>query len=305
LIINYLISPHPSLQLYVDNYILCTSDGERIVHTGIWPASSETSIIFYMADRPSHKTSEGKFSHLQSDQGCIVGLQPQFSGIVSFSGIYFTFIIMFKANGLNKLFSMPATDIVNKIYHLDDVFGVKAKNLNEQLLNARDIHQMALFADAFLLFFLNMKKAYLHLCDGITFISNELFNNTPLLSVEQYAKKANMSVRNFGRRFMEQTGVSPKLYCRLLRFNNAINRKLKKPQINWTSIAYECGYFDQMHMIKDFKEFANVNPSALFKNNNEFTRPRIDVAGLDADTFTKVNSSLLQEKFIIVKRTSF
>ena len=52
-----------------------------------------------MADRPTHKTSEGKISHLQSEHGCFVGLQPECSGIVSFSGIYFTFIILFKANG--------------------------------------------------------------------------------------------------------------------------------------------------------------------------------------------------------------
>jgi AraC-like DNA-binding protein len=305
LIINYFISPHPSLQLYVDSYILCTSGGEKVTLKGSWAASNETSLIFYMADRPSLKTSEDKVSQLQSERGCIIGLQPQCNGVVSFTGVYHTFIIQFKANGFYKLFRMPMTEVTNKIHCLDDLFGVKAKNINEQLRNAGDIQQMAHFADVFLLFFLNKQKAHINLYDGITFISNELFNNASLLSIEQYAYKANMSVRNFGRRFIEQTGVPPKLYCRLLRFNNAINKKLKQPQINWTSITYDCGYYDQMHMIKDFKEFANVNPSALFEKNTEFTRPRIDVAGSGADVSVELNNNLFNEKFVTVKRIAF
>ena len=101
-----------------------------------------------------------------------------------------------------------------------------------------------------------------------------------MLNIDQYAYKANMSVRNFSRRFTEQTGVSPKFYCRLLRFNNAVNTRLKHPQNNWTSIAHDCGYFDQMHMIKDFKEFANENPSAFFRNNTEISSPPKDLLEL-------------------------
>ncbi|MBK8142870.1 MAG: helix-turn-helix transcriptional regulator [Chitinophagaceae bacterium] len=37
------------------------------------------------------------------------------------------------------------------------------------------------------------------------------------------------------------------------------------PQLSWTQIAYECGYFDQMHFIRDFKQFAGVAPGILEK----------------------------------------
>lgn len=303
MITNYFIPPHPSLQAFADTYILSTSGGEKITLRGAWPASNETSLIFYMADRPSHHTCEGVISPLQNEHGCIVGLLSQYNGLVSFEGIYHTFIIQFKANGFNKLFRLPVAEFVNKLYYLDDVFGKEARNLNEELMYAKDIHQMAFCADKFLLKFINIQKSYINLYDGITFISNELFTDSPLLSIEQYASKANMSVRNFGRRFTEQTGVSPKLYCRLLRFNNAVNTKLKNPQTNWTSIAYKCGYYDQMHMIKDFKEFANVNPSALFQNNTEITRPHQDLLESSDDAFVQSDSNTNNERFVLVKRT--
>ena len=200
MITNYFIPPHPSLQSFADIYILSTSNGEKITLRGAWPASNETSLVFSMSDRPSHHTSEGVISPLQNKHGCVVGLLSQYNGIVSFKGIYHTFIIKFKANGFNKLFRLPAAEFVNRLYYLDDVFGKEARNLNEALMSATDIQQMALFADKFLLHFLNIQKSYINLYDGITFISNELFTNSPLLSIEQYASKANMSVRNFGKK---------------------------------------------------------------------------------------------------------
>ena len=39
--------------------------------------------------------------------------------------------------------------------------------------------------------------------------------------------------------------------------------KEQTPGISWIKIAYECGYFDQMHLIRDFQEFAGVNPSRI------------------------------------------
>jgi hypothetical protein len=52
MITSFFISPHPSLQPFVDNYILSTSNNEHITFNSYWPASNETSPIFYMADQP-------------------------------------------------------------------------------------------------------------------------------------------------------------------------------------------------------------------------------------------------------------
>ena len=141
--------------------------------------------------------------------------------------------------------------------------------------------------------------------DGITAISNELSNNTPSSNIGQYAYKANMSIRNFERRFSEQIGISPKLYFRLARFNNAVVTKLKYPQKNWTAIAHECGYYDQTHMIKDFTGFTNLNPSRVHQTDKDFVRPRINTTGLNKATFFQLNSNLPYEKFVLVERDNF
>src|SRR5215204_1359626 len=293
MIINYFIPPHPTLKLFIDSYIFSTSNNKRVTFKSLWPASNEVNLVFHLADQPEHDTNElNKSRSLQNKDSCIIGLLSNFNGIVSFSGIYQRFVIQFKASGFYKIFRRPFSEFTNKIFCLDEVFGRSAIVLRQELINEKDVQKMACYADKFLLIFLNGQKIHNNLYDGITAISNELSNNTPSSNIGQYAHKANMSIRNFERRFIEQIGVSPKVYYRLGRFNNALITKLKYPQKNWTSIAYECGYYDQMHMIKEFRRFANLNPSDLLQLNTDFTRPRIDITGSGIETFLQLNVNL-------------
>ena len=57
--------------------------------------------------------------------------------------------------------------------------------------------------------------------------------------------------------------MSPKMYARIVRFSNAYRLHEATPGLSWTKIAYEAGYFDQMHLIRDFRVFAGVNPSVI------------------------------------------
>jgi hypothetical protein len=77
-----------------------------------------------------------------------------------------------------------------------------------------------------------------------------------------------MSVRNFQRKFKEQVGISPKLYTKNFRFNESLKLKIMHPEQSWASVAYECGYFDQMHLIKDFKAFTGFTPFDFFKHQH-------------------------------------
>ena len=57
--------------------------------------------------------------------------------------------------------------------------------------------------------------------------------------------------------------MPPKLFMRLVRFSKAWVMREKNQDISWLSIAHACHYADQMHMIRDFKDFAGVTPSLL------------------------------------------
>lgn len=147
---------------------------------------------------------------------------------MTFEGNYNTFIIEFKPNGFYKMFGIPASEICNNTFPANEVIGNGTEHLYEQLLHAAGAPEMVLYAEKFLLGFLNRQKA-VYINEGITKISYQLLTNLSS-NISQYALGANMSLRNFERRFEEQVGTSPKLFCRLLRFNTAIKFKMTHPE---------------------------------------------------------------------------
>ena len=90
-----------------------------------------------------------------------------------------------------------------------------------------------------------------------------LLQHNGLLTIEETASLACLSVKQFERKCRERIGMNPKMYSRILRFSKAYRLRETYPHLSWISIAYEAGYFDQMHMIRDFKDFAGVNPSII------------------------------------------
>lgn len=79
------------------------------------------------------------------------------------------------------------------------------------------------------------------------------------------------SERHFRRRFQETTGYSPKQFLRITRFEKALEKLNNRMVGPLTGIAYECGYTDQSHFIREFREFAGVTPSAYLNTNKLYS----------------------------------
>jgi len=80
--------------------------------------------------------------------------------------------------------------------------------------------------------------------------------------INDLARHSGLSVRQLQRRFLDETGVGPKQFCRILRFRRA-QSLLAATRGDWAGLAAECGYFDQAHLIRDFRDLAGRNPSRL------------------------------------------
>jgi AraC-like DNA-binding protein len=231
-----------------------------------WVAHHDTSLCFYLGDKPIQRPN----SHANNLDGysnkiTLYGLLTQCIGEMTFEGSYNTFLIEFKPNGFTRLFDIPATEICDNAFSADSVIGSVVDKFYSQLINAANIQEKIGFADEFLFGFLKKRRG-VYYNDGITRISEHLLSNS-LPNITQYAVQANMSLRNFERRFSEQVGTSPKLFCRLLRFSAAVQTKVACPEKSWIDIAYDCGYYDDMHLIKEFKQFSTESPVAFFENN--------------------------------------
>ena len=59
----------------------------------------------------------------------------------------------------------------------------------------------------------------------------------------------------------------PKQLARVARLQAALKMIQQKKFNSLTEIAYENGYFDQAHFIKDFREFTGISPKSFFADN--------------------------------------
>jgi AraC-like DNA-binding protein len=84
--------------------------------------------------------------------------------------------------------------------------------------------------------------------------------------LDMAAGQANLSVRQFRRRCLEESGLTPKHLSRVLRFRYACELAQRAGRPDWPDIAAAAGYFDQAHLIRDFHEFAGATPMAVFSN---------------------------------------
>lgn len=194
----------------------------------------------------------------------ISGMSSQLVGEMTFNGLYSFFEIVFKPHGFQNLFNIPSGEVLNKIAWSEELFNGSIDILHEQLFYCNDAQQMGAVADAYLSSLLQKKK-FTDNMNRISYIIHSINTQKGLINIDALAVNVNMSIRNFERHFVEQIGIPAKLYCCIARFNRALELKLKNPQLLWTSIAQQTGYFDQMHLIKDFKKFSGNAPSILLK----------------------------------------
>jgi AraC-like DNA-binding protein len=78
-----------------------------------------------------------------------------------------------------------------------------------------------------------------------------------------------LSARRFIELFRREVGVSPKTFCRIVRFQGALQRIAVASSPNFVRLALDCGYYDQAHLIHDFKDFTGLTPTAFLEARGE------------------------------------
>jgi AraC-like DNA-binding protein len=98
--------------------------------------------------------------------------------------------------------------------------------------------------------------------------------------VDRLAAHYGISRQRFGRRFHEAVGLSPKLFARIVRFQGLVHSLLSTDVSRWAAVASDVGFYDQAHMINEFRGFAGAPPTVFFQPHDDtIDASRIQVRG--------------------------
>jgi len=252
---------HPHLAL--QDFVLGISAIDLNLPPGVnevitpYPPTPLQSIMFYFEHPIQMQKLDGSSFEKQSP---IVVIGPQYTRVnILVTKKLKAIRVDFKPGGLFRLLGSPMSELFDQGIPAHAVLGNGIIDLNEKLLNARSVNEAVELVERFLMLkILSPKKAL-----PFDFALNMLMEADGNLSIEKTASLACMSVRQFERICLERVGMSPKSFARIIRFSKAYRLRESQPDLSWISIAMGAGYFDQMHMIKDFKQFAGTTPTLM------------------------------------------
>jgi AraC-like DNA-binding protein len=162
--------------------------------------------------------------------------------------------------GARQLLQLPMHLVSNRTTELTDLLGSEADRLIEQLVEARDWHGRFLILDNFLL---SRIRRYQRSTGEIDWAWRQLDHSQGSIRVQQLSDQLRWSRKRLVRAFRDEIGVPPKVLARVLRFRRALAECKAQAIVDFSPLAVACGYSDQAHMIRDFKDFSGFTPGEL------------------------------------------
>jgi AraC-like DNA-binding protein len=182
------------------------------------------------------------------------------AGRVSMLGVHF------KPGGAFPFFGLPASELHNLDVPLDRLWGPRGRDLASQIVEAPTPEAKFGLVERTLL---DTARAFgRH--PAVAFALRE-FQQVPLgRSIGDVTDESGLSQRRFIERFKHEVGLSPKLYCRVRRFQAVVARVHAMGRVDWADLAAGCGYFDQAHLIHDFRAFSGLTPERYLGARTEY-----------------------------------
>lgn len=252
---------HSLLRQIIDSIIIMKVDDFSslpISSQFYYPWSAQTNLFFSINNQSVTAKDKGETAFTTYPANFIIG--PNLvERIVQCPNQHYVLGITFRAGGLQRLCGLPLEEIINASVDASYILGKEINRLAEQLAEATQQQELLALIEHFLLNKLKQVQALTRFDMAIT----ELVRADGNLSIDEVSRLACLSGRQFERKALERLGMSPKLFARLIRFSKAYRLKEGVTKITWTNIAHQCGYYDQMHLIKDFKTFSGFTPTAI------------------------------------------
>jgi AraC-like DNA-binding protein len=192
--------------------------------------------------------------------GALLGAQSQ-ARLIQTSAPTAVIGAHFKPGGAFPFLPPPAGEFHGAVVPFQEVWGRTAQDLRERLLEDRRPVARLRILERFLLDRV-VRPFAPH--PAVAFALGELQAAVPgAATVAEVTDRTGLSQRRFIELFTGQVGLTPKVYFRLRRFQQALRRLETRTTDDLASLALDCGYYDQAHFNHDFKAFSGLSPTAF------------------------------------------
>ena len=160
--------------------------------------------------------------------------------------------VRFRPGHARAFVQAQGTDTTDQLIPIADAWGAAGRAFEQMLGNARSAESAIAILDAQLV---DQSEPGI-----VQRLSAHIVARRGQVRVDDLAFDAGMSARQLRRLFLEQVGLSPKHFCRVIRFRHSLTKLHESRRGDFTGVALDCGYYDQAHFINEFREFSGWTP---------------------------------------------
>ena len=254
-------SPSGILKPYIKCYYIFESGSAFEFEDTVFP-SGEMEMIFNLGEGVWESAVENKFSRTPAIElwGQITKPLP-----IKSKGRHTMLGIKFLTHSAACFINDEIGMFNDQVSDLGDILGRPARILHAQLLETTSANTRIALIESFLLERLARNEKKSARINQVASILTSIKKDPGENNMGSVASMYGITPRYLHKLIYQHTGLSPTSFNKINRFQLGL-RLIARNEQPFTSIAYDCGYFDQSHFIRDFKSFTGVTPSAYLEN---------------------------------------
>lgn len=168
--------------------------------------------------------------------------------------------VRFQPGKARAFLDLFAAEVTNQSTGLENIWGNETRRLEERLAEVSSTQERIALLEAELLGRCRPRVS------GDAYVDSAvdlILRSRGSVPVEVVSTSVGISRQHLARRFEEHVGIRPKLFARVIRFKSLIECASHPKFVEWAAAALEQGYYDQAHMIADFREFTGLTPATF------------------------------------------
>lgn len=174
--------------------------------------------------------------------------------------------VRFRPGGLGPFLRAPAGELTGLVVEHDDLFGRELEPVIERVLAARGDLARLRALESFLLGRLEPERAP---PVWVGRVLGAFADPEDVPSIGSLAEEVGVSHKHLIATFRRAVGTTPRHLARIIRLQAAIHAARGRGPIDWAALAVACGYYDQSHLIRDFKLLAGATPVEYLARRDE------------------------------------
>jgi AraC-like DNA-binding protein len=232
---------------------------QRIIPNGLM------ELTFYSGYRPRSLDS----NRCLQDNSILNGHQKSYYDII-ISGKLTMFSISLQPHGARMFFDVPTNEFFDHSVPLRYLVKNTVDDLEQNLFYAANFEDKIRVVEKFLMkqLQINYKEYEINRIANCIALVNK---SKGIIDITALAKASFLSRKQFERTFLTYIGTTPKQFLRIVRFQNSLYAKQKNENLSLTELAYNSGYYDQSHMIYDYKLLSGKTPSQYFSECDPYS----------------------------------